>query len=108
MLPTGSVRGNKKKEPHGADSKNHKSKHCKGMENKFIRQEDIPELLAFLAGRVENTGDSVSISLRKSGSGIEMSIQMMSQDWRVHSVFTQPEATPLEEVAKSLIEEGKR
>ena len=79
----------------------------KDMEKKFIRQEDLINLLAFLAGRVETAGDSVSISLRKSGCGIEMSIQMMSQDWRVHSVFTQPEATPVEAVAKSLIEEGE-
>ena len=77
------------------------------MENKFIRQEDMPELLAFLVGRVENAGDSISISLRESGSCIEMSIQMKSQGWRVHSVYTKPEVTPVEEVAKSLIEEGE-
>lgn len=67
----------------------------------------MSELFAFLVGRVENAGDSISISLHKSGSSIEMSIQMKSQGWRVHSVSTKPEVTPVEEVAKSLIEEGE-
>ena len=75
------------------------------MEKKFIRQEDMPALFAFLAGRVNNTDDSVSISLRKSGSILEMDIQMMSQGWRVHEIYTQPEAAPVEAVVKSLIEE---
>ena len=56
---------------------------------------------------MENAGDSILISLHKSGSSIEMSIQMKSQGWRVHSVYTKPEVTPVEEVAKSLIEEGE-
>ena len=65
----------------------------------------MPALFAFLAGRVNNTDDSVSISLRKSGSILEMDIQMMSQGWRVHEIYTQPEAAPVEAVVKSLIEE---
>ena len=75
------------------------------MTKVFVKQEEMPDLFAFLLKRVEKDEETSFISIRNNNGIVEMDIQLQSKDWKVIEVYAQPEAVPVETVAKSLIKE---